>query len=230
MTTEDFSDYDVYLFDWDGLIVSTQELLYLSWKTAYQEETNDDETPLTFEEWSLFLHSSFSGCRDDLGRRLKPIIHKERMNKRGHELYDQMLRSSPYLRLLEGVEAFFSSLDPRRVFVVTSSSRAEVNLIRKRLQCPTLEAIPEQHWLTREIYIHRKPDPEGWNRAIQWAGWEQSKPAEQLKVVGFEDTPSGVHSLLASQPTCKKTCVLVSPFHYPDEWNNDPRVVRLSHF
>ena len=218
MTNQDFSNYDVYLFDWDGLLVSTQELLYLSWRTAYQEETQDDK-PLSFEEWSLLHHSAL------IVRKMKPINEK-RMRKRRHDLYDNMLRESPLLRLLDGVEPFLSSLDPHCVFIVTSSSRIEVERIRQRLHCEALEKIPYSHWFTREIYEHRKPNPDGWNRAIQLAGQEQGRKRTDLRVIGFEDSPSGVHSLLAA--TRVETCVLVNPFRYPDEWN-DSRVVKLPH-
>lgn len=230
--------YDAYLFDWDGLLVSTQELLYLSWKTAHQEEkARDDEKkeqPLTFEEWSLFHHSSATTAKNNhhqrLHRHIKPSMqNKERRRRREHELYQEMLLHSPKLRLLDGVETFLSSLDPQYVFVVTSSSREEVTLIRRRLDCAVLEAIPDSHWFTRDTYQHRKPHPDGWNCAIQLASQEQRKT--ELNVIGFEDTPSGVQSLLAAgDGTVKATCVLVSSFHYPDEWNDDPRVARLPHF
>jgi len=229
--------YDAYFFDWDGLLVSTQELLYLSCKMAHQEEnTRDDEKeePLTFEEWSLFHHSSATTTQNNhrhhIHHHIKPSIqNKEQRRRRQHELYQEMLLHSPKLRLLDGVEIFLSSLDPQRVFVVTSSSREEVTLIRRWLDCAVLEAIPDSHWFTRETYQHRKPHPDGWNCAIQMAKQEQRKKA--LNVIGFEDTPSGVQSLLAAgDDTVETTCVLVSSFPYPDEWNDDPRVARVPRF
>lgn len=220
-----FRDYDVYLFDFDGLLVSTQFLLYLSWKKAYQEQV-PSERFLTFAEWSIEAHSP---CHSK-PRLAKPVRDAEQFDSRRHEVYKDML-SSPHLRLLDGVKSFLLSLDPQTVFVVTSSSRPEVEFIRRKLSSAVLEAIPYSHWFTREMYERRKPHPDGYNRAIDMACREQNKTAQQLKVVGFEDTPSGIQSLLASQPTGKKTCVLVSPFPYKDVFHaSDATVVKIQHF
>lgn len=243
-TTTDFSNCDACLFDWDGLVVNTQELLYLSWKAAYREElaatgskdrdgVDEDEQLLSFEEWSLHHDSGQHdfGAKKALVPPGTAVNKRERMRARRHELYEDMLRRDGAVRLLDGVESFLGELDAQRAFVVTSSSRPEVDLIRHQLRCAALEAIPCSHWFTREAYRFRKPDPDGWNRAIQLAAWEQDKVARNLNVVGFEDTPSGVRSLLsAAQSVSQMTCVLVSPFPYRDAWLDDPRVVRLDHF
>lgn len=220
-----FRNYDVYLFDWDGVLVNTQELLYHSWKNAYQEQETSERL-LTFEEWSIQVHST---CHER-PRPLKSVRNTVQLNSRRHEIYQDLL-SSPHLKLLKGVKSFLLSLNPQSVFVVTGSSRPEVEFIRRRLNSTVLQAIPYSHWFTREMYERRKPHPDGWNRAIDMACREQSKTPGELKVVGFEDTPSGMQSLLASQSTGKKTCVLVSPFKYKDEWHEDhEKVVKIPHF
>jgi HAD superfamily hydrolase (TIGR01509 family) len=222
---ETLGDYDVYLFDWDGLIVNTQELLWRAWGEAFSKECSAREAPLTFSEWSLHCHSRFYRTRPHPETYLDWQT-RQRIEEQRHRLYRQLLHHD--VTLLEGVEDFLKSLDPNHVFIVTSSSRAEVMLIRNQLKCAVLEAIPMSHWFTRDVYKHPKPDPDGWNLAIAMAYQEQRR-TEELRIIGFEDTPSGLRSLLAARPMLR-TCVLLTSILYEDEWNNDPRVMRLQHF
>jgi len=232
---EFINKYDVYLFDWDGLIVNTQEILWLAWTQAYEEEFAHEESsppPLTFQEWSLLCHEGRQPTQP------QPFVTESqihRIRKRKYELYSIFLRNKDregcrLVHLLDGVQRFLLCLEPQRVFIVTSSSQREVSLIRQFLHLPVLESIPPSHWFTRETYAHRKPHPNGWNLAIQLAGRELQKDPTQLKIVGFEDTVSGIQSLLNARPKCTQ-CVLVSPFPYDESvWRGDTRVRKIPRF
>ena len=261
-----FGNCDAYLFDWDGLIVNTQELLWRAWKESYEKEVLcGEKAPLSFAEWSLLHHSSSRHNNSDTDGHHRQHLHhpeeqlldwrtRQRISEGSHKLYRKYLNQTDGdggVRILQGVEEFLAALNPHRVYVVTSSSYAEVMLIRKKLHNAVLEAIPMSHWLTRETYQHRKPNPDGWNRAIEMACQAKAAQGQRekghtndddddeqhvvpvMRIVGFEDTPSGIRSLLAAAgPIPCTKCVLVSPFPYDAraEWNDDPRVMRLEHF
>ncbi len=72
---------------------------------------------------------------------------------------------------------------------MTHSPASFVRNIRKRHLL--LDTIP--HWITREDYVHPKPNPACYQMAIN----QLARPSDEI--IGFEDSPRGLDALLGTR-------------------------------
>lgn len=188
----DFQDYQLYLFDFDGLLVDTEQLHY----AAYLEMSRRNGCPLSwdFARFCQEAHSKAMGFFDGLLKEYPDALERgktrEELYEEKKKIYVELLQSTP-LELMAGVEAFLESLESRRakMAVVTNSPKAQIELIKKAL--PVLQKIPV--WVTREMYKEAKPSPEGYLKAIALL----AEPGD--KIIGFEDSLKGLKALLAAE-------------------------------
>lgn len=183
--------YQVFLFDFDGLLVDTERLHH----AAYLEMARRAGAPVTwdFARFCREAHGKAMGFFDGWEKEYPGILQrgasKEELYEEKKRIYVGMLGSSA-LRLMEGAEPLLKALEqkdkPRAV--VTNSPRDQIETIKNAI--PVLRSIPL--WLTREDYVAPKPSPEGYLKAIGML----AKPGD--KIVGFEDTLKGLQSLLAA--------------------------------
>lgn len=196
--------YQLFLFDFDGLLVNTEELHY----QAYINMCASRGFSLTwdFNRYSEAAHHSANGLKDQIYAEF-PTLYKQEPN--WIILYQEkktallQLLESQTIPLMPGVKQLLLSLQESNIkrCVVTHSTKALVNQIRQKN--PILNSIP--HWITREDYINPKPHPECYLAAIH----QFSTPED--KVIGFEDSPRGLKAL--SETTAKP--VLICPSTYP---------------
>lgn len=182
-------NFQLFLFDFDGLLVDTEKLHYQAYKMMCANRGFNLNWP--FERYSQAAHHSSTGLRDQIYAEFPPL-HRQEPN--WHVLYEEKKRS--YLDLIEngtvplmrGVEKLLLALKKTNLnrCVVTHSPSNFIKHIRK--QNPILDSIP--HWLTREDYLHPKPHPECYQTAIA----KLSKPGD--KIIGFEDSPRGLQALM----------------------------------
>jgi beta-phosphoglucomutase len=183
-------DYQLYLFDFDGLLVDTEQLHY----TAYMEMARRQGFPLTWDyrRFRQVAHSKpmgfFDGWQKEHPRALEGTS-KEVLYEEKKRLYVELLQKNP-LELMEGAEELIDALDAHGIksAVVTNSPKGQIELIKQAL--PTLQKIPL--WITREDYAQPKPSPEGYLKAISLL----AKPGD--KIIGFEDALKGLKALLAA--------------------------------
>lgn len=184
-------DYQLFLFDFDGLLVDTERMHYASYMQMCQERG----CPLAwdFQRFCVEAHGKAMGFFDGLLSEYPDVFKegpsKERLYEEKKRIYSEMLQTQP-LELMEGVEALLHVLDSCKVksAVVTNSPRAQIELIKSRL--PLLQTIPV--WITREDYSEPKPSPEGYLKAISLLAQEGDR------IVGFEDTLKGLKALVAA--------------------------------
>ncbi len=184
-------DYQLFLFDFDGLLVDTEQLHYAS----YMEMSRRRGCPLNwdFQRFCLEAHSKAMGFFDGLEREYPRVFEegpsKEELYEEKKRIYSEMIQNTP-LELMEGAEPLLALLDAHKIkcAVVTNSPRAQIEIIKKAI--PALEKIPL--WVTREEYVHAKPSPEGYLKAISLL----AEPGD--KIIGFEDTLKGLKALLAA--------------------------------
>jgi HAD superfamily hydrolase (TIGR01509 family) len=184
-------NYQLFLFDFDGLLVNTEPLHY----AAYLEMSRRRGCPLNwdYQRFSLEAHSKPMGFFDGLEREY-PSVFKEGPSRA--ELYEEKKRiylemlSNNSLSLMEGAGPLLDVLDLHQIksAVVTNSPRNQIALIKRAL--PQLEKI--SLWLTREDYVSPKPSPEGYLKAISLMG----SPGD--RIIGFEDSLKGLKGLIAS--------------------------------
>ncbi len=184
-------DYQLFLFDFDGLLVDTEQLHYAS----YLEMSRRRGCPLNwdFQRFCVEAHSKAMGFFDGLEREYPDVFKegpsKQELYEEKKRIYVEMLQKTP-LELMEGAELLIEALDARKIksAVVTNSPKAQIEMIKNAL--PVLQKIPL--WVTREDYSTPKPSPEGYLKAIALL----ANPGD--RIVGFEDTLKGLKALIAS--------------------------------
>lgn len=198
-------NYQLFLFDFDGLLVNTEEAHYL----AYKRMCSDRGINLDwdFNRYCQSAHYDADALRIHIYANF-PALKEQEPN--WSVLYAEKKRalcdlvSSGVIHLMPGAADLLNSLKEANIqrAVVTHSPNELIQLIRK--QNPLLDSIPV--WITREQYSHPKPSPECYLKAIDML----AKP--QDKVIGFEDTPRGLRALMGTraQP------VLVCEAQYPE--------------
>jgi beta-phosphoglucomutase len=192
-------NYQLFLFDFDGLLVDTEPLHY----AAYMEMSRQRGCPLQwdFKQFCTEAHGKAMGFFDGMQReypdvfKTGPSMHQLYEEKK--RIYNALLHTMP-LQMMEGAEALIEALDASQIkrAVVTNSPRAQIELIKMKI--PTLQKIPL--WVTREDYAKPKPSPEGYLLAIETL----KRPGD--RVIGFEDTLKGLKALVASGAEAVLVC------------------------
>lgn len=184
-------NYDLFLFDFDGLLVNTEELHYL----AYKEMMRARGVSFTwsFERYCSSAHYATSTFRNDLFNDFPELAIQDptwtHLYQEKQAAIQQLLKQGA-VQLMPGVHQLLENLQKAKIphSVVTHSPDDLVSIVKK--QHAILNQIP--HWVTRHDYTNPKPDPECYKLAIERYG----KPGG--KVIGFEDTPRGLTALLGS--------------------------------
>lgn len=184
--------YQLFLFDFDGILVNTEELHYL----AYKKMCRDRGFLLPWSMATYVRHAMFSatGLREGVYREFPEL---EALEPRWEVLYQE--KKGAYTTLLEeqgvelmpGVAPLLEQLEKAQIkrCVVTHSPIEQIARIKEKL--PQLNSIP--HWVTREDYAAPKPSPECYLKAIARFGEEGDR------IVGFEDSPRGLKALLGTE-------------------------------
>lgn len=197
-------NYQLFLFDFDGLLVNTEELHY----RAYIEmcAARGFALPWDFVRYSAAAHHSAEGLRDQIYAEFPAlqaqapdwsVLHKEK-----NRAFCALVEKGP-VPLMPGVERLLKALQAADIprCVVTHSTQTLIDTIRR---ChPLFDTIP--YWITRGDYSQPKPHPEAYQTAIERYG----KPGDAI--IGFEDSPRGLSSL---QQTSAKP-VLICPNDAP---------------
>lgn len=197
------SDYQFYLFDFDGLLVNTEKLHYL----AYKKMMADHGMNLTwsFQRYCQSAHYSSDTLRSDLLNEFPGLTNLlwEDLYREKQTHMRQLIQAGA-VQLMPGVAAFLKQLQEKEIrhCVVTHSPDELVTLIRQ--QHPQLTQIP--YWITRHQYQQPKPHPESYVLAIKLF----SLPND--RIIGFEDTPRGLTALMGTgaEP------ILVTEISYPE--------------
>ena len=194
--------YQLFLFDFDGLLVNTEELHY----RAYVRMCANRNIDLTwnFFQYSELAHHSATGLKEKLYIEF-PSLHGIEWSI----LYEE--KKKAFLQILEegsaelmpGVHSLLETLQQANInrCVVTHSSLTLISTIRK--QNPILNTIP--HWITREDYSQPKPHSESYQVAIR------NFANASDRIIGFEDSPRGLSALKGTQAVP----ILICPPHYP---------------
>lgn len=209
-------DYQLFLFDFDGLLVDTERVHYQAYINMCAQRGFD--LKWDFPRYSQAAHYQSTDLRDQIYAEF-PALQLQEPN--WQILYAE--KKQNFLKLIENGEV---SLLPGATdlllalqkacltrCVVTHSAISLVECIRQ--QHPILDTIP--HWITREDYSHPKPNPECYQIAIA----KLAQPND--RVIGFEDSPRGLRALLETKATPILICPLDSPY-LPSILNSDKNI------
>ena len=190
--------FELFLFDFDGLLVNTEELHFEAYKrcaSAYGLDLDWD-----MDEYGRHAYFSATGLKEGIRKKFPKTFDTD---EAWAIFYSE--KKKAYITLIEGGEAKLmpgaasllqrlASLGKKKC-VVTNSTRAMIDPIRDQIQALGLV----DYWITREDYSEPKPSPEGYQKAID-------SFLTEGKVIGFEDTVKGLKALLKT----KATAILVS--------------------
>lgn len=198
-------DYDLFLFDFDGLLVDTETLHHKAYQTMCSNR--GFELSWSFERYAGFAHTDPYRIREEIYRDFPKLKasepHWDILYKEKTEAYFGFLRMGN-VNLMPGAEQMIRELEKRHkiMCVVTNSLWEMVEPIIDHHS--VLEAI--QHWVTREHYVQPKPDPECYQVAIE----RYASPGAH--VIGFEDSPRGISALLGTNAVS----VLITAIDYKE--------------
>lgn len=217
-----YNEYQLFLFDFDGLLVNTEILHYQAYLKMCKnfgftlDWTFNDYTQLTYNEFTGFQDALYTALPDL--KKVEPNWSKLYAEKK--KILFDLLSSEP-VALMPGVESLLISLNNAgcKSCVVTHSSLEIVIKIKKKQ--PFLDLIP--HWITREDYILAKPNPECYQKAIDLFGQKGDK------VIGFEDSARGMQALAATSATPVLICSPLAS-HLQKTLQLSPRIYHYSDF
>ncbi len=181
-------NFDLFLFDFDGLLVNTENLHFLAYKTMsqkYQIKLNWD-----FLTYCKYAHSDKPLLKEEIYKKYIAIYNKEpdwpSLYKETKEIYLNLLGGSN-LSFMPGAEDLLLSLieNNKKVCVVTNSSKCQIDKIKEKLKVLSLI----ENWITRDDGVDPKPSPEGYLLA------KEKLYKENDKIIGFEDTIKGLKAL-----------------------------------
>jgi len=199
------SKFQLFLFDFDGLLVNTEALHFEAYQTLCAR--HGFKLNWDFSTYCGAAHFDATSLREALYAHLPGLYAKqpvwEELYAEKKEIYMELLRQGR-LQLMPGVERLLRALQEVGIkrCVVTHSPQEQVDYIRQMI--PTLNLIP--HWVTREDYLHPKPAPDGYEIAIERFA------ARGDEMIGFEDSLRGLQAL---KSTRKTLAVLISSFLHP---------------
>jgi HAD superfamily hydrolase (TIGR01509 family) len=197
--------YQLFLFDFDGLLVDTERLHYQAYINMCAQR--GFKLNWSFHRYSAAAHHKSTDLRDQIYAEFPELYAIE---PDWQVLYEEKKRQ--FLDLIEngavplmpGATELLLALQEAGIkrCVVTHSATSLIQRIRK--QNPILDTIP--YWITREDYTHAKPHPECYQFAIA----KLSEPHDHI--IGFEDSPRGLHALLETKVKPILVCPPDSPY------------------
>jgi beta-phosphoglucomutase-like phosphatase (HAD superfamily) len=187
---EDFIDkYDLFIFDLDDTIVKTEKYHYSSWlKTIqYFKDTN------FYFDYNFFC-SKFHSCKED---NIKKYICDElcmidikKIQDYKNNFYLNLINSlENELFLIEGFEELINCiLNKNKKFVIVTNTNK--NNLNYYLNLFSILKYSSKNY-SNDMFIHKKPNPECYLNVI--------KDFPDHKMVGFEDSITGIHALSESK-------------------------------
>lgn len=184
--------YQLFLFDLDGLLVNTEELHF----RAYVTMCKNRGYTLTWDFPTYFRIAQMDAQAPERHIYAEfPALQKEEPSWK--ILYAE--KKKAYLDILQneraplfpGVEKLLSLLEKagKKRCVVTHSAKELADLLKNKN--PILHSIP--HWFTREDYKEPKPSPDGYLKAIDVL----ASPSDAI--MGFEDSDRGMRALMQTR-------------------------------
>jgi HAD superfamily hydrolase (TIGR01509 family) len=198
-------NYDLFLFDFDGLLVNTEEMHFQAYQNMMKQ--NGFTLDWNFNRYCQAAHYHSTYLKEQIYEEYPALYAKEPQwevlyKQKQNALLDLVDKGAAHL--MPGAEALLTELHKQNInrAVVTHSPHTLINKIRQ--QNPILDTIP--NWITREQYDKAKPDPECYLKAVSLL----AKPKD--RIIGFEDSPRGLTALMGTHAEP----VLICTASYPE--------------
>lgn len=181
-------NYQLFLFDLDGLLVNTEDIHYQAYIRMCAKR--GFALNLDFYSYCQVAHHIANGMQSIIYSQLPLLLQQEphwpTLYQEKKQAFIDIIQEEG-VDLMPGARALLEALQTANInrCVVTHSSKFITDVIRQHNDI--LNSIP--HWLTREDYSQAKPNPECYQKAIA----QLSNPDD--KIIGFEDSPRGLSAL-----------------------------------
>lgn len=184
-------DFDLYLFDFDGLLVDSERFHY----EAYQKALANFGEKLSWDLLTFLgkAHVSSSFLQKALFQeypKLFQTLDWNRFYQKKKEIYLHLLQKDTP-SLMEGAKELLEAIFfyGKKAVIVTNSPKEQIIEMQKRL--PILKKIA--HLITREDYKTAKPSSECYEKAIALYANPEGK------IIGFEDSLRGSEALVKTK-------------------------------
>jgi beta-phosphoglucomutase len=197
-------EFDLFLFDFDGLLVNTEPLHYEALKRLCR--TKNLELNWTFDQYCYEVHLGSENLKRAVYDTFPTLLQTEPNWSVFYEgkkkFYMDLLKSSS-LNLMNGVDRVLDQIKnkKKKSCIVTNSPKEQIEFIRSKI--PQLRAI--EHIVSREQYKTPKPSSECYLRAIELYGEMGDK------IIGFEDSMKGLKALEDSPLMSVLICPSIHP-------------------
>jgi len=179
-------EYDLYLFDMDGLLIDTESLHYESYKLTLKRKGFDLDWDLN--KYLSVAHRSNVALKEEITKAFPDVLKDtswEDFYNSKQMVFTQLLHTNDVLMMEGAKETLLRVKQKNKIScVVTNSQRDHVEMLINKSE--DLKLI--DHWIVREDYIKAKPDPSCYLLAIE-------KYGQDKKCIGFEDSEKGLMAL-----------------------------------
>lgn len=177
--------FQLFLFDFDGLLVDTESIHYQAYIDALS--LRGYSLDWSFLKFCQAAHLNAEALRETLCFQFPDLaLDWNAFYQEKKRIYFELVTCGR-VKLMCGVEALLKALEKANIrrSVVTNSSVEQTALIAS--QIPILRTL--SNWVTRESYEKPKPDSECYLKAIGLYG----QPGD--RIIGFEDSIRGLQAL-----------------------------------
>lgn len=220
-----FDFFDFLLFDFDGLLVDTEQLHFKAYKKMLEKQGCQLEW--SFEKYCSLAHADAKAVQNAIYSQF-PLLKKfswQSLYQQKKDIYLKLLSSSK-INLMPGVEPLLKKIGEKKKksCVVTHSLKELTDAIRRKN--PLLQHIT--HWVTRDDYQRPKPFADGYLKAIELYGRKQPNETGAVeKIIGFEDTIRGLKAL---QEAKQAVAVLICKPDHPQMEKVGKNVLHFTSF
>jgi HAD superfamily hydrolase (TIGR01509 family) len=178
---ENLLTFDVYIFDFDGIIVDTEKNHNICWNSVLN--INFDYTHYC----KLFHTETPNDAKNNLEKNYG-IINFEELSSKKKIIYNQMLINKQ-IQLIDGVKQFliFLKQNNKTIIIATNANKKDVEFVFNNY---IVDVTPDDI-ISCEMIKNKKPSPEIYNIIHAKYGFEK-------KYVVFEDSLSGITAVYKS--------------------------------
>ena len=177
------------LFDMDGVLVDSEELIYLAAKQMFAEH----DIEVTQEDFKPFIGAGENNYLGGVAKKYNFDINIERDKARTYEIYAEIAPDK--LKVLSGVREFIQLCKARKLKLAVATSADEVKM-NVNLKAASLDSGIFDATVNGLEVTNKKPHPEIYLNAAKKLG---VKPFECLVV---EDAVNGVEAANAAGAKC----------------------------
>lgn len=177
--------YDLFVFDFDGTIIDTEEIHCKAWENILSKHLNS-KIIININDYQKYFHSLIKNYAKHYLNILYNINYEDYdilYNLKQNEY--EILIKNENIKLINGVEYFLNTLlnNGKKFVIVTNTSKKFIDFYS--IKYPILNSALKIY--TKELFINKKPNPECYLNVVN--------EFKNHKIIGFEDSLIGMNAL-----------------------------------